>query len=58
MRQQLKIIFSLLAGREKRRLAYLCSAMIIMAVVETTGIASIMPFMAVLTNADVILANR
>ncbi|MES2218865.1 MAG: ABC transporter ATP-binding protein [Pseudomonadota bacterium] len=50
----LKKIFSLLTPKE-RSSAYLCfAAMLLMAIVEVVGVASIMPFMAVLADPDAV----
>jgi ABC-type multidrug transport system fused ATPase/permease subunit len=52
--QILRQILSLLSPREKLS-AYLCfAAMLLMAFVEVVGVASIMPFMAVLSDPDAV----
>lgn len=49
-----KKIFSLLNGHERRKFLYLTTAMVAMGLIEVAGIASIMPFMAVVANPVVI----
>ena len=51
-------LFDLLSSREKTHLCLLFAAMVVMAGVEMAGIASIMPFMAVVANPQVIETNR
>ena len=52
-----KKIYSLLDARERRRGAMVLALLIIVAFVETLGVASIMPFIAVLANPEVIESN-
>ncbi len=54
----LKKLFSLLTAKERRQLHWLFAAMVLMAVIEVAGVSSIMPFMAVVANPDVIESNR
>src|SRR6185503_10382013 len=51
-------MLDLLFPRHKRQLYYLCAAMVIMAVLEMVYIASIMPFMSVVANPEVVNTNR
>ncbi len=53
----LKKIFSLISPQERRHAYWLLLAILIMGLLETAGIASIMPFMAVLANPEVINTN-
>jgi len=48
----------LLSPKQRRHLYYLWAAMVIMAFLEMVGIASIMPFMSVVANPEVINTNR
>lgn len=52
-----KILF-LLTKKERWKLFWLTLAMVLMAIVEVAGIASIMPFMAVVGNPEVVETNR
>src|SRR6056297_2401316 len=52
-----KKLFSLLDQRERRRGAIVFGVLIIVALVETLGVASIMPFIAVLSNPEVAETN-
>lgn len=54
----LRKIFSLITPRERRQVYWLLLAILVMGLLETTGIASIMPFMAVLANPEVIETNK
>lgn len=47
-------MFSLLSGAERRQAYWCFSAMLLMAMVDVIGVASIMPFMAVLSDPDAI----
>lgn len=49
-----KKILALLSPREKRRGALVMVMVIIMAILETVGIASVMPFLSVLSNPEAI----
>jgi ATP-binding cassette, subfamily B, bacterial PglK len=51
-------LFALLDRRDRGELWLLLAVLIVVAVVEMVGIASIMPFMAVVTNPEVIHTNR
>ena len=50
----LKKIFYLLSNIERRRAYLLLSMIIIMALLDMIGVASILPFMAVMTNLSII----
>ncbi|MBA2883007.1 ABC-type multidrug transport system fused ATPase/permease subunit [Desulfosalsimonas propionicica] len=52
-----KKIYSLLDARERRRGAIVLAMLIIVAFVETLGVASIMPFVSVLSNPEVVETN-
>lgn len=52
-----KIIF-LLTPNEQKQLFFLLMMIIIMALLEALGVASIMPFIAVLTNPDLVNDNK
>ena len=51
-----KLIF-LLTPSEQRRAGLLLIMILVMALIDTIGVASILPFMAVLTNPDIIETN-
>ena len=51
-------LFALLDRRDRVELWLLLLVLIVVAVVEMVGVASIMPFMAVVTNPEVIHTNR
>ena len=51
-------LFALLNRRDRLELWLLLAVLILVAVVEMVGVASIMPFMAVVTNPEVIHTNR
>lgn len=53
-----KKILALLTTSERRRMWRLFAAILIMAFVEVAGVASIMPFMAILTSPETIEKNR
>ena len=55
--QTFKKLFYLLSPHERKLAGLLLLMMIIMAVLEMIGVASILPFMAVLTNPDIIENN-
>ena len=57
MTQTYKKLLCLLTSDEKRKAMILLCMILIMAILEMIGVASIMPFMAVLTNPDVIQTN-
>ena len=54
----LKNIFSLLSGKEQRRLKLLFLAFIVTGLFEIAGIASIAPFMAVVSSPEIIQDNH
>ena len=54
----LRKILELLSGPERRRVFYLLLMIILMAFLDAIGVASIMPFIAVLTNPDLIETNN
>lgn len=56
--ETLKQLFSLLSREERRRVYQLFVLILIMALLDTTGIASIMPFMSVLANPGIVDTNR
>ncbi|MDM8553182.1 ABC transporter ATP-binding protein [Desulfococcaceae bacterium HSG7] len=56
--ETVKRIFALLTATERRKLYWLFTAMILMAFVEVAGVGSIMPFMSVLANPDIIVSNQ
>lgn len=58
MPRTLRKMFDLLSPSERRYLYLLFLAQLFLAFVETAGIASIMPFMAVVANPDVIQNNN
>lgn len=51
-------LLALLDRNDRLRLGLLVSVLILVAIAEMVGIASIMPFMAVVTNPEVIHSNR
>jgi len=51
-------ILSLLTSRERKRLYLLMVVMILSAMIEVAGIASILPFLALITNPDTIQNNK
>ena len=54
----IKKIFSLLTTRERKRLYMLIGVMVISAIIQVAGIASIMPFLALITNPEIIQDNK
>jgi len=52
-----KKIIDLLSPRERHRAMLLLGMILVMALLDVIGVASIMPFMAVLTNPDLIQTN-
>ncbi len=54
----LKNVLFLLTRREKRRGALVLAMVIVMAALETAGVASVMPFLSVLGNPETIQENR
>lgn len=57
MRSAAQQIFNLLDGRERQRSWFLLGLIVLMAIMDTLGIASIMPFLAVLGNQKLVHAN-
>ncbi len=55
--QLLKKLLYLLSPKERKQSMFLLLMILIMAVLEMIGVASIMPFMAVLTNPEIIETN-
>ena len=53
----LKKLLRLLDHKERKNAIILVVMMLVMAVLDTIGVASILPFMAVLTNPDLIETN-
>jgi ATP-binding cassette, subfamily B, bacterial PglK len=53
----IKKVLGLLTIRERKRLYLLSAVMIISAVIEVVGIASIMPFLSLITNPEIIEDN-
>jgi len=53
-----KKLFDILSVKERTQLCLLAGAMVGVAFVEMAGVASIMPFMAVVANPDVIQSNQ
>ena len=54
----IKKIFSLLDRNERKQFLWLVLAVFVVAIIEVIGIASVMPFMAVVTNPEVVQTNR
>jgi len=55
--QTIKKILFILSSRERKHAGLLLSMILIMALLDMIGVASILPFMAVLANPDVIQTN-
>ena len=55
--QTFKKLFFLLSIDERKQAGFLLVLIIIMALIDTIGVASIMPFMAVLTNPEIVETN-
>ena len=53
----IKKLLYLLLPYERKRLMLLLGMMIVMAILEMLGVVSIMPFMAVLANSEIIETN-
>jgi len=53
----LKKLFFLLTSKERKKAVVLMLMILIMAILDIIGIASILPFMAVVTNLDVVNSN-
>jgi len=58
MLSSLQKVLSLFSYRERRQIYWLLLSILLMGVFETTGIASIMPFMAVIANPGIIHQNQ
>ena len=56
--QTLKKILYLLSAREQKKAILLFIMMILMALLDLIGIASVLPFMTVLTNPEIIETNN
>ena len=56
--QTIKKILFLLNARERKQAFFLLLMIIIMALLDMLGIASVVPFMAVITNPDIIETNK
>ena len=56
--QTIKKILLLLDARERKQAFFLLLMIIIMALLDMLGIASVVPFMAVITNPDIIETNE
>lgn len=57
MRETITRFLSLLTPRERRRGLVVLAMMLLLALLETAGVASIMPFLAVLGNPEMVEAN-
>lgn len=55
---QIKKLIELLSQQERRRAILLLAMILIMAMLDVVGVASIMPFIGVLANPDLIESNR
>jgi ATP-binding cassette, subfamily B, bacterial PglK len=53
----LKKLFDLLSAQERKRAALLMGMILVMALLDVVGVASIMPFMAVLANPQLVETN-
>ena len=51
-------LYALLDGRERRSGQWLLVVMVVKAVMDTVGVASVLPFMAVVASPDAVLDNR
>ncbi len=58
MLNNLKKFLELLSSAEKKKLIILMFMILIMALIDMLGVASIMPFMAVLVNPELIETNK
>ncbi len=54
----IKKIFKLLTKQERERLYMLLGAMVISAIIEVAGVASILPFLSIITNPGLIQSNN
>ena len=55
--QTLKKLIFLLSYQERKHALFLLGLVVVMALLDMAGVASILPFMAVLTNPDLIQTN-
>ena len=55
--QTLKKLLFLLTPHERKRAGLLLVMILIMAILDTIGVASILPFIAVLTNPELVETN-
>ena len=55
--QTIKKILFILSSRERKHAGLLLVMILIMALLDMIGVASILPFMAVLANPDIIQTN-
>ena len=58
MKETIGKILDLLTPRERKSGAIVLAMVLIMALIETAGVASVMPFLAVLANPEVVETNR
>ena len=56
--QNIKKLLYLLSSYERRRAILLLAMILFMALLDMLGVASIMPFIAVLTNPELIETNK
>jgi len=54
----IKKLLKLLTSKERRKLYLLFGVMVIASIIQVAGIASIMPFLSILTNPDIINDNK
>ncbi len=57
MLRLLQMVFSLFSRQEKKKLAWLLLSILVAGILEATSISSVMPFMAVVGNPDIIHTN-
>lgn len=58
MKSDLRKIWAIFTPQEQRRAAWMLVLVILMAMAETLGVLSIMPFLSTITNASIIHTNR
>ncbi|MBF0220480.1 MAG: ABC transporter ATP-binding protein, partial [Gammaproteobacteria bacterium] len=58
MRETVRKIYSLLTPRERRESYLLLAMILVMALLDMFGIASIMPFIAIISNPDLVESNE
>jgi ABC-type bacteriocin/lantibiotic exporter with double-glycine peptidase domain len=56
--ETIRLLYNILDKKEQKRAVYLLLMMIVMAFIDALGVASIMPFMAVASNTDIIKKNE